>query len=392
MSTLYSQQKNSTYFKNGIENPSLLATHHFGIFSARIQQNLKRIRTPKATLRFTAESGNTFHPYVAAYLPKNQRIRDEFSSKIWYNRQFHFENQSSTPAEIMDGIFDAVIKGYHLVLTFPIAKKHELTVSLRSYLITKGTTPFSIFTGDQFIEWFHSNIAGGEDPYGRKYYGMNQVHFKYTDRNGNVLQLHNGDFFLGGIQLNHHYYPTINWTKKHNIFVNIGSHLGINTSQFNPSLDVGVSANMIKKTTLNNLNEFNFGIGGALLRKNMIQFKEPIDLGNNPFLASLEAAIEFTKFTNRKNYHSFELHYQWQTRYNQKEEASYLHLKGDWDKINAGWHHGFTTLYTPLSAWAFVHTYGTSKYKLSLYLKEDFLVNNAPDVQTGISIKIPIAK
>ncbi len=31
-------------------------------------------------------------------------------------------------------------------------------------------------------------------------------------------------------------------------------------------------------------------------------------------------------------------------------------------------------------------------YKLSTYLKEDFLVNNAPDIQTGISIKIPIAK
>ena len=204
MSTLCSQQKDSTYFKNGIENPSLLATHHFSIFSTRIQQNFKRIRACKATVRCTAESGNTFHPYVEAYLPKSQHIRDEFNTKIWYNRQFDFENQATTPAEVMHGVFDAVIKGYHLDLTFPFAKQHELTMSLRSSLITKGTAPFSLFTGDEFIEWFHSNVAGGHDPYGGSYYGMHKVHFNYRDRNENERTLNNGDFFLGRIQLNHH--------------------------------------------------------------------------------------------------------------------------------------------------------------------------------------------
>jgi len=46
----FSQGKDSLYFKNGIENPSLLKTHHFGIFSARINQNFKlkklRIKPP----------------------------------------------------------------------------------------------------------------------------------------------------------------------------------------------------------------------------------------------------------------------------------------------------------------------------------------------------------
>ncbi len=135
MCTLYSQQKDSIYFKNGIENPSLLATHHFGIFSARIQQNFKRIRTRKTTLRLTAESGNTFRPYAAAYLPKTKHISEECSAKTRYNRQFNVENQSTTPAELMHGVFDAVIKGYHLELTVPIAQKHELTMSFRCYLI-----------------------------------------------------------------------------------------------------------------------------------------------------------------------------------------------------------------------------------------------------------------
>ena len=117
-------------------------------------KNFKRTRTYKTTIRLTSESGNTFHPYVEAYLPKEQHIRDDFSTKIWHNRHFDFENKSTTSAEVMNGIFDAVIKGYHLDATFPITKKHEVTISLRSYLITKGTYPFSIFTGDEFIAWF----------------------------------------------------------------------------------------------------------------------------------------------------------------------------------------------------------------------------------------------
>ena len=81
ISTLYSEQKDGIYFKNGIENPSQLAIHHFGIFRTRIQQNFKRIRAHKTTLRLTAESGNTSHLYVSAYLRKVQHIREEFSAK-----------------------------------------------------------------------------------------------------------------------------------------------------------------------------------------------------------------------------------------------------------------------------------------------------------------------
>ncbi len=115
-------------------------------------------------------------------------------------------------------------------------------------------------------------------------------------------------------------------------------------------------------------------------------------MGNNPFLGSLESEIEFTKFTRKKNYHSFGIHYQIQTRYNKLEEASYYHLKGKWQEIKAGWQHGFTTLYEGLSAWTLLYTYGRPNYKITLYLKEDLLVNNAPDAQTGISIQIPISK
>lgn len=388
----FSQEKDSLYFKNGIENPSLLTTHHFGIFSSRVNQNFKLKASTKATFTFSSESGNTFHPFVEMYLPKDPIIRENFSNTIWYDRQFTFVDQNTTPAEYSNIIIDAVIRGFRLQINFPIAREHELGVTLRSYLITKGNDPFSLITSDESIEWFHSNIAGGEDPYGRRYYGLNQVHFKYTDRYGNVLELKNNDFFLGGIEVNHHYYPEFLINKKKNLFVNFGTHLGINTSTFNQSLDVGFSGNLIKNIKLKNKNEFNIAFGGSVLRKNLINFKDVVELGNNSFLGSLESEIEFTKFTRKRNYHSFGIHYQIQTRYNKHSEASYYHLKGKWQEIKAGWQHGFTTLYEGVSAWTFLYTYGRSTYKITLYLKEDLLVNNAPDAQTGISIQIPISK
>jgi hypothetical protein len=388
----FSQEKDSMYFKNGIENPSLLTNHHFGIFSSRINQNFKLRASEKTTFTFSSESGNTFHPFVEMYLPKNQTVRDNFSNIIWYDRQFNFVNQNSTPAEYSNIIIDAVIKGFRLQVNFSIAKEHELEITLRSYLITKGKYPFSFFTSDESIEWFHSNIAGGEDAFGRRYYGLNQVNFKYTDRNGKILELKNNDLFLGGIEINHHYYPEFLINKKRNLFVNFGSHVGFNTSKFNPSIDIGFSANVIKNIKLKNKNEFNIAFGGSFLKKNLINFKDVVDLGNNPYLGSLQGEIEFTKFTQKKNYHSFGVHYQFQTRFNKFSEADYYHLKGKWQEIKAGWQHGFTTLYEGLSTWSFLYSYGRPNYKITMYLQEDLLVNNAPDVQTGISIKIPISK
>ena len=388
----FSQEKDSMYFKNGIENPSLLTNHHFGIFSSRINQNFKLRASKKTTFTFSSESGNTFHPFVEMYLPKNQTIRNNFSNIIWYDRQFNFVNQNSTPAEYSNIIIDAVIKGFRLQVNFPVAKEHEIEITLRSYLITKGKYPFSFFTSDESIEWFHSNIAGGEDAFGRRYYGLNQVNFRYTDRNGKILELKNNDLFLGGIEINHHYYPEFLINKKRNLFVNFGSHVGFNTSKFNPSIDIGFSTNVIKNIKLKNKNEFNIAFGGSFLKKNLINFKDVVDLGNNPYLGSLQGEIEFTKFTQKKNYHSFGVHYQFQTRFNRFSEADYYHLKGKWQEIKAGWQHGFTTLYEGLSTWSFLYSYGRPNYKITMYLQEDLLVNNAPDVQTGISIKIPISK
>jgi hypothetical protein len=169
--------------------------------------------------------------------------------------------------------------------------------------------------------------------------------------------------------------------------------LGINTSKFNPSVDFGISANTIKQVFLKNKYQIDFGLGINMLRKNLIKLSDDaIDLGNNPYLGTIEGNFEISKFTEKGNYHALGINYQAQTRYNKKKEADYYRLLGKWQEINAGWHNGVSTLYNTLSNWSFIYTYGRIKYKLSIYIKQDLEVNNAPDFQTGINLKIPITK
>ena len=203
----FAQERDSLAIKNGIDRPSVLATHHFGIFSSRINQNFKITPITHPTFSVNYTSGNSFHPFVEAYFPKDPTVREQQRQKIWYQRDFNFIDQETTPADYMNIVIDAIIKEFRIDYNFAVSKEHEINISLRSYLITKGKHPFSLFTSDETIEWFHSNVAGGEDPFGRRFYGLNQVNFEYLDRNGRILKLDANDFFIGGIEFNHFYYP-----------------------------------------------------------------------------------------------------------------------------------------------------------------------------------------
>ena len=388
----FSQNKDTITLKNGIDKPSLLPIHHFGLFSSRINQNFK-IRPPeKSTFNFSLASANIFHPFVEMYLPKEESVRNELRREIWFNRNF-FINQKTTPADYENIVIDAVFKNLRVDYNTKIGKNQELGITLRSYLVTKGKYPFSLLSSDEFIEFFHSNIAGGEDPFGRRYYGLNQVNVKYTDRNGRVLALKQNDFIFAGIELNHFYYPDFKMLKEQAIFINFGSHLGVNTSKFNPSIDLGFSGNIVKEWKLKNTNELRASFGSAVLRKNIVDFdKNTVQLGNNTFLGSFEVMFEFTKYTKQGNYHSVGVNYQQQSPFSNSDEANYYQLVGKWREIHSGWQNGFEKLYDHQSAWSWLYTYGRRNYSFSVYIKQDLALNNSPDIQLGLSVKIPILK
>ena len=391
MFAIVAQTKDSIVFKNGLDRPSILPTHHFGIFSARVGANFKILPAKTQQLSLNYTSGNNFHPFVEAHFPKDPSVREALSKIIWFNRRFDYVDQSTTPADYMNIVIDAIIKEFRLSYNIPIENENELHIAVRSYLISKGKHPFSLFTSDETIEWFHSNIAGGNDPFGRRYYGINQVNFEYLDRNGNTLRLNANDVFVGGLELHHYYYPNILRNEKRHIYTNLGSHLGLNTSTYNLALDYGISINSIKQIFFRNKNRLSLGVGANILRKNFINFNtDNIDFGTNQHLAAFESQLEYSKHTRQGNYNAIGLNYRIQTRYNKKEEADYYRLLGKWQEINGGWHNGVSTLYNALSDWTIIYTYATHSYKLSLFIKQDLQVNNAPDFQTGINLSIPI--
>tara|TARA_R110000787_G_scaffold196454_1_gene307797 strand:- start:19212 stop:20432 length:1221 start_codon:yes stop_codon:yes gene_type:complete len=390
---LSAQEKDSLVYKNGIDKPNTTTAHHFGLFHMRINQNFKERPVEKTSFSFTLESANSFHPFVEMYQTLDPIERQRLSQLIWYQRDYRFIDQATTPAEYQNIHIDAVFKVFRFEVETKISDKHELRFTARTFMPTKGNFPFAIFTNDQSIEWFHSNVAGGEDPFGRRFFGMNQMNFEYTDRNNRTLSLNNNQLIFAGVEVNHFYYPEI-FNPEKNLFVNFGSHLGINTSKYNPSLDVGISANIHKKWTFKSTNEFRVGVGVSGLRKGAITYGKPIEFGNNLFLGSGELNVEFTKYTRKGNYHAFSANYQLQTRYNKIQERDYYFLNGEsnWQDINAGWHNGFSTLYETLTVWSILYTYGRKNSALSLYIQQDFKLNNAPDLETGISLKIPISK
>lgn len=390
MSVCYGQ-KDSIVFKNGIEKPNAVSAHHFGMFHLRINQNFQEKAVQKSTFQFVYESANSFQPFIEAYLPQDPAIRQQFSQIPWYDRSFQFVDQQTTPAEYMNIQVDAVFKIFRLDFKTPLTPKSELGITLRTFIPTEGHYPFSLFTSDESIEWFHSNVAGGEDAFGRRFFGLNKVNVTYQDRNGRSLNLRKNQIIFGGVELNHFYYPT--WfNPEKNMSMNIGSHMGINTTSYNPTVDLGVSANIVKKWTLKNQNELRFGFGLAGLRKNAVTFDDSIDFGNNLWMGSTELNWEFTKYTEKGNAHSFSLNYQLQSTYNKREEADYYFLDGGttWQDIHSFWQSGISTLYEYLSIYTFFYSYQRKDFSISLYVKEDLKVNNAPDLQTGVSIRIPL--
>jgi hypothetical protein len=233
-------------------------------------------------------------------------------------------------------------------------------------------------------------VAGGEDAFGRRVYGLNRVNFEYRDAHGREISMQKGELFLGGIEASYHYYPQLNALNDKNIYLNTTLHAGWNTTRFNRSIDAGVSLNMVKEWQLKNGTLWQAAIGGSLLRRNLIDFDQNVDLGSNDFLGSGEIMIEWTDFTDQGNYNSIGLNYQEQTRYRSKTEEDYFQLNGDWSRINAGWHNAYTTLLRSLSSWTLHYTHGRKRIHYYGYIKEDLKVNNAPDLESGIGVRFRI--
>lgn len=372
-----------------IIKPYMLSTHPFGIYISRLNHNFN-VRSPdKYSFSFEVSSGNVVLPYVKSYElldPNDQKTAENLP---WHTREFSFD-LTKVPAKTREFIADGVIRSYRFTFTLPLTVNHELNFSLRSNSLDGGKYPYSIFTSDESIEWFHRNIAGGKDPFSRYHYGINKAGISYKDPNDKVLTMNNGDFIIPGFEVNYTYYPELEMNKKHHIYLNFSTQLGINTSKYNPATDLGISSSILKKLIIKNKNVLSFGLSGGVLRQHILEYGDGVNISNRDFIYSFEGLIDYKVKLRNNNRISYGINYNFQTSYNNKKDLDHVILTGE--RINTHWQKTISHLYDNLEGWNFICTYSTKRFSYFVYLREDLNLDNAPDLQTGIGVKMAIKK
>jgi hypothetical protein len=365
--------------------PNMTSTHPLGIFTSRINHNFQTEPGKKVSLAFNISNGNVWLPYVKGYLPQDEADIVAMKELEWYDREYYYDTVNS-PSKTMELHADGIVRLYQLKLSFPVSKRLELGINMRAFSVDPGNIPFSTLTSDQFIEWFHSNIYGGEDPFARKAYGLNLTKFSYTDQNGSTFHLNNGDFIFSGIELSGYYYPHIKSLINRNIFLNVGLLTGFNTSTTNPSLDVGLNSSLNKQIKTGNRSKLQLGISGGVLRQKLLTFGEGVQISDKKFLFTTEFLLDYQMKTKRGGLVSIGTTYFIQGSYFERGDFESMVLTGD--RISTHWHYALSHLYRKLTYNTLFVSCSKGHFSFSAYLKEDLFVDNAPDVQTGAGIKV----
>ncbi len=220
----------------------------------------------RLALTFELSNGNVWEPYIKSYQPINQSDRDYISQYVWHEREYYF-NQLSPPSKTMEFQADGIIRTYRLNINIPLKGNQQLKIGSRMFSLDPGNTPYSLLTSDQFIEWFHTHVKGGNDPFARKIYGYDKAKIRYTDINGKQMQVDNGDFLFSGLEFTYTWFPQLKPLIRHKVFTNVSLQLGTNLTKVNPSVDLGLNTTLIKKFSLPFRFEVNIGSSMGALRQ-----------------------------------------------------------------------------------------------------------------------------
>ncbi|MFK7899568.1 MAG: hypothetical protein AB8B61_02305 [Cyclobacteriaceae bacterium] len=364
----------------GLTNSDILPSHSLGIFSARISQNFKYKAVEEITFNLGLASGNVWAVDIMTYTPKSQADRDYVSSIPIHDG--HVINRTEIASDSFSYHADAVIRRFAPSIRVPVSKKSELQFTLRTFLVTEGNAPFSTLTSDGLIEWFHSNVKGGEDPFGRKKAGVNQANIRYIDKNGKGFSFKKNDFVVAGLETNYFGYASFSLPLLGEWSANMGAHMGINTTRVNPSIDLGLSQTLLKYISLNEKSFALAGLGMNLLKKNVINYGDQVELTSNDYLFSANFQAQYVRETKKGRAFALTWNYLVHTPYNKRSEIDSNISIGE--KLTSHWLLGTSHLYDLIDVQTLTFSF-LKKNVLSFYLQQDFRVNNNPDFQTGVS-------
>ena len=171
---------------------------------------------------------------------------------------------------------------------------------------------------------------------------------------------------------------------------NYGAHIGINTTKYNASLDLGASLNIMKGFQLKNKRSCDIGLSIGSTKNNLVDFQDDnMGFSNNTFLGYIETIIQYSFLSKSKKVrHSFGADFYVQTSLNKKSEFDYLIPTKNVTSFKS-WNSGTSNLYNNNNYWTLMYSF-TRKMTTTFYIQQDFTVNNNPDIQTGISVSFGI--
>lgn len=361
-----------------------LTVHPFGIYQSRINSNYQFEAAKKLSVNTSISNGNVWLPYVKVYRPLDADDLAELHTLDWYDYEEIFED-GFAPAKESSFQADGVIRLFQMEFNIPIRRYHELRVRTRATLLTDGKAPFSLTTNDDFIEWFHSNVAGGEDPFSRKAHPLNEAYIEYINEEGDQMKVESGNFNFSGVDLMYYYYPNIQFLKTLKIALNAGAQLGINTNKFNSSADAGLNISLIKSFNIRKSHTINIGSSGAMLRPNIYNFGKVFQLSTRKILLQFEPMLEYVHRLQKKRIISIATTWSFQNSLYNPDVFRNIALYGD--RITSHWHVAISHLYKQRLHGNLILSYGKGNLLYTIYLSQDTFVDNAPDIQTGFGIK-----
>ena len=355
---------------------------------SRINTNFQLKADKNLSVTANISSGNIWLPKVKSDTPINESDRNEVSKLKWYNRYGMIAFLHNPPTKTTKFEADGVIRLYQIQLNLPLSDQHEIKVNSRMFSLDGGKIPTSIVTNDQLIEWFHSNVAGGDNPFARKAFEYDQAKIRYSDENGKTFQINSGDFIFSGIDLSYYYYPQFKYLEESSVCANFGVQVGANLNDINPSFDLGLTVTIIKSIHLKRERRFNVGLSVGAMRMQVLEYDVAVQLITRRNLVNSEFLLEYLKHYKNKSSLSFGM--SWVTRvtqnsFSKKSDFENIILAGE--RSASHWHLALFRLYDIRTSYNFMISYAKGNFAYSTYFREDVTVNNAPDAQGGIGVK-----
>ena len=155
-------------------------------------------------------------------------------------------------------------------------------------------------------------------------------------------------------------------------------HTGVSKANKIYLFNLGASASAIKRWQLKN-RMFDLGVSTGILAPSAFQ-KMPFDFNNKGWLGSLEIQSSYF-FPHKSNWFITGVNFHGQSSFHKMSERNFNVIESD--RLSSHSHMAVSHLNRGIQGWTFVFSYQVKKFTISTFFREDFYVDNAPDVQVG---------